>query len=976
MVELRLLGSFEITDAQRRPTASSVLAQPKRAALLAYLAIATPHGFRRRDRLLALFWPEADAAHARHALNQAIHHLRNGLGSEVIVTRGSEEVALDDARFRCDVTTMRDCLASGRLDEALAIYRAELLPGLHVDASAEFDEWLERERRGLHDSAVRAAISLATRSERECNLPTALIWSRRACALAPSDEACSRQLIRLLIRDGNRAAAHAEFQRLATRLDREFEVAPSPQTAAALDAEETIDLRQTEYALAPTDHSPTRAPNVSAASATAANVASWRGRTLHGATAAVVLVSVAAALWRARPPLAESAQSIAIAPFSVPTGDTALVRLGQNLVTTIGANMDHVGEIRVADGIAMLSQAKPKGNLLSSGDAIALARKLGARSVVHGVLVTQGKSVRADAVLYDASRDGAQLARVTATVSTDSLSALTDSITWALLRAVWGRGRAPTPSVAAITTRNPVAMREFLDGERLLAHNSLREAAAAYKRAAEADTTFAFAHYRYWGACAWMGLRSDSTIGARMHRHASELPERERSLVAAANMTTVTQRLDAHRRLAERYPDYADAWVALGDYLMHVAIVTRRDPKEALSAWQQAVRLRPEEEGVAEHLVYACLLADDACARSAFAHYDSLVRADTSSGSRSQGHRRLTLALAAPDKSLTDSLIALALRDSLLAIGYGPMRLPLMRAAIQRPHLLSEWDTIRREDERRRGLRITAARFVDRAARGDWRAVDSAIEIQHRLAVFDAQPLRAVRLRAIAELQGLLPPDARTANAAMAVPPTPPYGEYAPAREMFGDGEANTIVESTWIAGLNALLRADSVAYRRRLAALASDTTAAAAIAVRSLRAIRLGRSGNHAAAAESLLTLERRHGENRPKVWGAFAADRLVAAQWLTEERRFAPADSLLRFTDGFPLGGMFEAAQVIFAIAMLQESRIAEGLGAAGDAVRFASIFIAAYDLAPASQQSLIEEARSRIARLRPRVRGPAPG
>jgi DNA-binding SARP family transcriptional activator len=38
----------------------SVLQQPKRLGLLAYLAIASPHRFHRRDSLLALFWPELD----------------------------------------------------------------------------------------------------------------------------------------------------------------------------------------------------------------------------------------------------------------------------------------------------------------------------------------------------------------------------------------------------------------------------------------------------------------------------------------------------------------------------------------------------------------------------------------------------------------------------------------------------------------------------------------------------------------------------------------------------------------------------------------------------------------------------------------------------------------------------------------------------------------------------------------------------
>src|SRR5262245_12921902 len=39
--------------------------QPKRLALLAYLAIARPRGAHRRDALVAIFWPELDQHGAR-----------------------------------------------------------------------------------------------------------------------------------------------------------------------------------------------------------------------------------------------------------------------------------------------------------------------------------------------------------------------------------------------------------------------------------------------------------------------------------------------------------------------------------------------------------------------------------------------------------------------------------------------------------------------------------------------------------------------------------------------------------------------------------------------------------------------------------------------------------------------------------------------------------------------------------------------
>src|SRR2546425_1045836 len=91
MIEFRLLGTLHLTDAEGREV-TSLLTRPRRLALLAYLAAATPRGLHRRDSLLALFWPELDQEHARAALRQALHVVRDALGADVIVTRGDEEV--------------------------------------------------------------------------------------------------------------------------------------------------------------------------------------------------------------------------------------------------------------------------------------------------------------------------------------------------------------------------------------------------------------------------------------------------------------------------------------------------------------------------------------------------------------------------------------------------------------------------------------------------------------------------------------------------------------------------------------------------------------------------------------------------------------------------------------------------------------------------------------------------------------------
>src|SRR5437879_7630637 len=154
MIELRMLGRLSLTSADGRDV-RSLLGQPRRLALLAYLAAAIPQGFHRRDSLLALFWPELDQEHARAALRQALHVVRDALGADVIVTRGDEDVGLDAARIWCDVVAFDQAVAAGEFGEALDRYGGPLLDGFFISGSAEFERWLELERARLVQAAAR-----------------------------------------------------------------------------------------------------------------------------------------------------------------------------------------------------------------------------------------------------------------------------------------------------------------------------------------------------------------------------------------------------------------------------------------------------------------------------------------------------------------------------------------------------------------------------------------------------------------------------------------------------------------------------------------------------------------------------------------------------------------------------------------------------------------------------------------------------
>ncbi len=153
MIELRLLGRLSLTGADGRDV-RALLGQPRRLALCAYLAAATPPGFHRRDSLLPLFWPELDQEHARAALRQALHVVRDAVGAAALASRGDEEIGLDFAHLSCDVVAFERALRSGQLEEALDLHRGALLEGFFISDAPEFERWLEDARTGLQHAAA------------------------------------------------------------------------------------------------------------------------------------------------------------------------------------------------------------------------------------------------------------------------------------------------------------------------------------------------------------------------------------------------------------------------------------------------------------------------------------------------------------------------------------------------------------------------------------------------------------------------------------------------------------------------------------------------------------------------------------------------------------------------------------------------------------------------------------------------------
>jgi len=422
MIELTLLGLQAIRGSDGREF-GSLAAQPKRFALLAYLAVSGGGGFHRRDSLAAMFWPDLDQFAARRALRNMLYHLRETIGDGILIAQGDDALAIDPARLTCDVTRLATAVAEGRYAEAIDLYRGELLAGMHfANAGEAFEDWLLRERRRVTELVLGAVGALVEREERANNAPTAAYWAQRACALAPDDEKWLRRAMSLLDASDDRGGALRLYDAFARRLAAEFESKPSAESAA-------LATRVREGTSVPRGSSPytaivhaapapgiapepepkpepelaTTAP-ASEPTEPAARPAWHRLRWVAGfvAIAAIALVLRTLSVSHARPP---ARTRVLVAVFDNRTGESRLDALGPMAMDWLSQGLLRTQVVDVVDPHAVLVQSRTSDG--APVDLVTLAHRTGAEMVVSGSYYRTG-----DSVLFQASVTDVGSARI------------------------------------------------------------------------------------------------------------------------------------------------------------------------------------------------------------------------------------------------------------------------------------------------------------------------------------------------------------------------------------------------------------------------------------------------------------------------------------------------------------------------------------------------------------------------------------
>ncbi|HEY1335163.1 MAG TPA: BTAD domain-containing putative transcriptional regulator, partial [Myxococcaceae bacterium] len=551
MIELRTLGVVDLRAPDGREL-RAVLRQPKRLALLAYLAVSSPRRYHRRDSLLALFWPELDEEHARATLRRSLYFLRGELGGEAIASRGDDEIGIPEEQLWCDAGAMDRALAAGDAERALSLYRGDLLEGLHVSgAGPEFHDWLDRERARYRERAAESAQALADQAEREGRLEQAAAWARRALELAPDDEGVLRRLLVLLERSGDRPAAIRAYDEFARRMSQDLELEPSPDTRRLIEA-----IRSGDHTIA---------------------VEADPGR-------------------------------IAILPFSV-RGDERLTYLGEGMVELLATQLDGAGEIRTVDPRALLhfvaTSDRAPAEPVEPHEARRVAAHFGAGRFLLGSLVIVGERIQGTASLYDASGRVTDSVRAVAGGPTE-LFQLVDELARQIL-AVAGVGPGTRLTrIAALTTESLEALRCYLLGERELRAGRYFDAMEAFQAAVEADPSFALAHYRLAAAAAGCALPDVAREFAdRGYQHRGRLSPHDQLVFRAQRAWlhgAVPDAESLYNTITGTYPDDVEAWFHLGDILFHTNPLRGRSGVEARAPFERVLRLDSNHLGALVHL--------------------------------------------------------------------------------------------------------------------------------------------------------------------------------------------------------------------------------------------------------------------------------------------------------------------------------------------------------------------------------------
>ena len=197
----------------------------------------------RRERLADLFWGDIDPEKARSALNTAIWRIRKilELGSKGaarhLITIGDDVILEQSQLVQVDTHSLENASrrilgrAAGALtdgdvhdiNQAIDGYGGPFLDGYDGD-------WVLQERERLHCLFIRSTFELMRAAAKQGRYENALDYGRRILTMDPLRESVQRDVMLLLVLNGQRVEAIRMYKRLINLLKSELDIEPMPET--------------------------------------------------------------------------------------------------------------------------------------------------------------------------------------------------------------------------------------------------------------------------------------------------------------------------------------------------------------------------------------------------------------------------------------------------------------------------------------------------------------------------------------------------------------------------------------------------------------------------------------------------------------------------------------------------------------------------------------------------------------------------
>ena len=224
MLEVRLLGKFEVRRAQKSVTIPSRAAQ----SLFAFLVLNAGTAFR-REKLAGQIWPEATEESARDYLRHALWRIRKALqaaSSATYLQADDLTISFDaSADYWLDVAALQKITEKASATELMTVlsaYQGELLPGF-------YEEWVALEREHLQAIFEQHMARLLELLEGLSRWSEVLQWAEKWIAFGQKPEPAYRALMSAHAASGDISKVAAVYERCVRSLQ-EFGVEPSSQT--------------------------------------------------------------------------------------------------------------------------------------------------------------------------------------------------------------------------------------------------------------------------------------------------------------------------------------------------------------------------------------------------------------------------------------------------------------------------------------------------------------------------------------------------------------------------------------------------------------------------------------------------------------------------------------------------------------------------------------------------------------------------